>query len=83
MLKLKSSIKNTEKKQSNERLRWPAMHNLFYLDQDYLSFGKNICFLGDIAISYERCLREYLPKCSIQQTLLQVVSTRNTSFVGL
>ena len=35
------------------------MHNLFYLDQDYLSYGKNnYLFLGDIAISYERCLRE-------------------------
>ena len=48
-----------KKNKATNVLAWPAMHNLFYLDQDYLSFGKNnYLFLGDIAISYERCLRE-------------------------
>ena len=60
MLKLKSLIENTEKKnKATNVLAWPAMHDLFYLDQDYLPNGKNnYLFLGDIAISYERCLRE-------------------------
>ena len=48
-----------KKNKATNVLAWPAMHNLFYLNQDYLSYGKNnYLFLGDIAISYERCLRE-------------------------
>ena len=48
-----------KKNKATNVLAWPAMHNLFYLDQDYLSYGKNnYLFLGDIAISYERCSRE-------------------------
>ena len=40
-------------------LAWPAMRCFFYLDQDYQLYSKNnYLFLGDIAISYERCLRE-------------------------
>ena len=40
-------------------LAWPAMHCFFYRDQDFWPHGKkNYLFLGDIAISYERCLRE-------------------------
>ena len=60
---------NSRIKQLNEQYRrknkatnvlaWPAMHCFFYLDQDFWSYGRNNClFLGDIAISYERCLRE-------------------------
>ena len=59
-VKIKELNKEYRKKnKATNVLAWPAMHNLFYLDQDYLSFGKNnYLFLGDIAISYERCLRE-------------------------
>ena len=48
-----------KKNKATNVLAWPAMHNLFYLDQDYLSYGENnYLFLGDIAISYDTCLRE-------------------------
>ena len=59
-VKIKELYKEYRKKnKATNVLAWPAMHNLFYLDQDYLSYGKNnYLFLGDIAISYERCLRE-------------------------
>ena len=40
-------------------LAWPARQCFFNFDQDYQSYDKNnYLFLGDIAISYERCLRE-------------------------
>ena len=40
-------------------LAWPAVDWFFHDDQDYRSYGKNnYLFLGDIAISYERCSRE-------------------------
>ena len=59
-VKIKELNKEYRKKnKATNVLAWPAMHNLFYLDQDYLTYGKNnYLFLGDIAISYERCLRE-------------------------
>ena len=48
-----------KKNKATNVLAWPAMHNLFNLDQDYFSYGgNNYLFLGDIAISYEKCLRE-------------------------
>ena len=48
-----------EKNKATNVLAWPAMHCFFYHDQDFWSYGKNnYLFLGDIAISYERCLRE-------------------------
>ena len=48
-----------EKNKATNVLAWPAMHCFFYSDQDFRSYGKNnYLFLGDIAISYERCLRE-------------------------
>ena len=48
-----------EKNKATNVLAWPAMHRFFYRDQDFWSYGKNnYLFLGDIAISYERCLRE-------------------------
>ena len=48
-----------KKNKSTNVLAWPAMHNFFYLDHDYWLYGKNkYLFLGDIAISYERCLKE-------------------------
>ena len=47
-----------EKNKATNVLAWPAMH-CFYRDQDFLSYSKNnYLFLGDIAISYERCLLE-------------------------
>ena len=59
-VKIKELNKEYRKKnKATNVLAWPAMHNLCYLDQDCLSYGKNnYLFLGDIAISYERCLRE-------------------------
>ena len=40
-------------------LAWPAIRCFFNFDQNYQFFDKNnYLFLGDIAISYERCLRE-------------------------
>ena len=40
-------------------LAWPSIDCFFYVDQDYSSYNKNnYLFLGDIAISYETCLRE-------------------------
>ena len=40
-------------------LAWPAMDCFFYLDSDYCSYDKNnFLFLGDIAISFDRCSRE-------------------------
>ena len=51
--------KYRKKNKATNVLAWPAMRCFFYLDQDYHSYNKNNClFLGDIAISYERCLRE-------------------------
>ena len=48
-----------KKNKATNVLAWPAMHCFFYRDQDFWSYGKNnYLFLGDIAISYERCLRE-------------------------
>ena len=48
-----------KKNKATNVLAWPAMRCFFYLDQDYQSYSKNnYLFLGDIAISYERCLRE-------------------------
>ena len=40
-------------------LAWPATSSFLYLDKINKSIGRNnYLFLGDIAISYERCLRE-------------------------
>ncbi len=48
-----------KKNKATNVLAWPAMHNFCNLNQDYLSNDENkYLFLGDIAISYERCLRE-------------------------
>ena len=48
-----------KKNKATNVLAWPAMDCFFYVDQDYRSYGKNnYLFLGDIAISYERCSRE-------------------------
>ena len=48
-----------KKNKATNVLAWPAMRCFFYVDQDYQSYSKNnYLFLGDIAISYERCLRE-------------------------
>ena len=48
-----------KKNTSTNVLAWPATHFFSYLDKDYKSISKNnYLFLGDIAISYERCLRE-------------------------
>ena len=48
-----------EKNKATNVLAWPAMHFFFYRNQDFSSYGKNnYLFLGDIAISYDRCLRE-------------------------
>ena len=51
--------KYRKKNKATNVLAWPAMRCFFYQDQDYKSYSKNnYLFLGDIAISYERCLRE-------------------------
>ena len=59
---------NRQYRKSNKAtnvIAWPAMHCFFSLDQNHASYGDNNClFLGDIAISYERCLRE----ASVQNT---------------
>ena len=48
-----------KKNKATNVLAWPAVDWFFYYDQDYRSYGKNkYLFLGDIAISYERCSRE-------------------------
>ena len=48
-----------KKNKATNVLAWPAVDWFFYDDQDYRSYGKNnYLFLGDIAISYERCSRE-------------------------
>ena len=48
-----------KKNKATNVLAWPAMHCFFYHDQDFWSYDKNnYLFLGDIAISYEKCLRE-------------------------
>ena len=48
-----------KKNKATNVLAWPASHRFFYFDQNHKSFNKNnYLFLGDIAISYERCLRE-------------------------
>ena len=59
-LKIKELNKIYRKKNKvTNVLAWPAIDCFFYVDQDYRSNGKNNClFLGDIAISYERCSRE-------------------------
>ena len=51
--------KYRKKNKATNVLAWPAMRCFFFLDQDYQSYSKNnYLFLGDIAISYERCSRE-------------------------
>ena len=59
-LKIKELNKIYRKKnKATNVLAWPAVDWFFYDDQGYRSYGKNNClFLGDIAISYERCSRE-------------------------
>ena len=48
-----------KKNKATNVLAWPAVDWLFYDDQDCRSYDKNnYLFLGDIAISYERCSRE-------------------------
>ena len=48
-----------KKNKATNVLAWPALDYFSYPDQGYRSYDKNNClFLGDIAISYERCLRE-------------------------
>ena len=48
-----------KKNKATNVLAWPAIHCFFNFDKNYQSFNKNnYLFLGDIAISYERCLRE-------------------------
>ena len=48
-----------KKNKATNVLAWPAVDWFFCDHQDYRSYGKNNClFLGDIAISYERCSRE-------------------------
>ena len=48
-----------KKNKATNVLAWPAMDYFSYVDQDYQLYGKNnYLFLGDIAISYERCSRE-------------------------
>ncbi|MDC3017685.1 rRNA maturation RNase YbeY [Paracoccaceae bacterium] len=50
-----------KKNEATNVLAWPAIHCFFNFDQNYQSFNKNnYLFLGDIAISYERCLKEAL-----------------------
>ena len=58
--KIKALNKKYRKKNNvTNVLAWPAMPCFFYLDQNYQLYSKNnYLFLGDIAISYERCLRE-------------------------
>ncbi len=48
-----------KKNKATNVLAWPAIHCFFNFDKNYQSSDKNnYLFLGDIAISYERCLRE-------------------------
>ena len=48
-----------KKNKATNVLAWPAIHCIFNFDKNYQSSDKNnYLFLGDIAISYERCLRE-------------------------
>ena len=48
-----------KKNKATNVLAWPAIHCFFNFDQNDQSFNKNnYLFLGDIAISYERCSRE-------------------------
>ena len=48
-----------KKNKATNVLAWPATNCFSNFDQNYQSFNKNnYLFLGDIAISYERCLRE-------------------------
>ena len=48
-----------KKNKATNVLAWPAMDCFSYVDQDHRSCSKNnYLFLGDIAISYERCSRE-------------------------
>ena len=48
-----------KKNKATNVLAWPAVDYLFSIDPDYCSYDKNnYLFLGDIAISYDRCSRE-------------------------
>ena len=48
-----------KKNKATNVLAWPAIHCFFNFDQSHQSLDRNnYLFLGDIAISYERCLRE-------------------------
>ena len=48
-----------KKNKATNVLAWPAMDCFFCFDQEYRSYNKNnYLFLGDIAISYEKCSRE-------------------------
>ena len=48
-----------KKNKATNVLEWPASHCFFNFDQNHQSFNRNnFLFLGDIAISYESCLRE-------------------------
>ena len=48
-----------KKNKATNVLAWPAIHCIFNFDKNYQSSDKNnYLFLGDIAISYDRCLRE-------------------------
>ena len=48
-----------KKNKATNVLAWPAADCFFYVDRDYRSHNENnYLFLGDIAISYERCSRE-------------------------
>jgi probable rRNA maturation factor len=48
-----------KKDKATNVLAWPAIDCFSHVDQDYRPYGKNnYLFLGDIAISYERCSME-------------------------
>ena len=48
-----------KKNKATNVLAWPAIHCFFNFDENDQSFNRNnYLFLGDIAISYERCSRE-------------------------
>ena len=48
-----------KKNKATNVLAWPAVDYLFSIEPDYCSHDKNnYLFLGDIAISYDRCSRE-------------------------
>ena len=69
-LKIKELNKIYRKKnKATNVLAWPALDYFSYPDQGYRSYDKNNClFLGDIAISYERCSKEaYSQKISFNK----------------